>query len=55
MRKRVALVMVWAAATTVWTMASVAKRPDEVVRSPATVEYTVGLIVIDPDTHAIIV
>jgi hypothetical protein len=62
MWRRAALVMVWAVVTAVWTAATVvrtmvtaAKRRDEVVRSPVTVEHTVGLIVIDPGTHAAII
>ncbi|SDY55617.1 hypothetical protein SAMN04515617_11672 [Collimonas sp. OK242] len=46
---------VWTAATVVRTMVTAAKRRDEVVRSPAIVEHTVGLIVIDSDTRAAIV
>jgi hypothetical protein len=46
---------VWTAATVVRTMVTAAKRRDEVVRSPVTVEHTVGLIVIDPGTHAAII
>ena len=43
------------AATTVWTMGTVANRPHTVARSPAAVGGTVGFIVIQTDAHAAVV
>src|SRR5665647_1934188 len=56
MRSCLSTTTVWTmATTTVWTMATVAKRPHTVARPPATVEGTVGFIVIQSDAHAAVV
>src|SRR5665647_93851 len=56
MRRWMATTTVWTmATTTVWTMATVAKRPHTIARPPATVDGTVGFIVIQPDAHAAVV
>jgi hypothetical protein len=43
------------ATTTVWSVAAIAIRPYIVARSPATVDGTEGLIVIQPDAHSSVV
>jgi hypothetical protein len=45
----------WLATTTIWALVTVANRPHTVARSPATVDGTVGLIVIQSDAHAVVV
>ena len=45
----------WLATTTIWALVTVANRPHTVSRAPATVDGTVGLIVIQSDAHAVVV
>jgi hypothetical protein len=51
----VVVTTVWTAAAAVRAMVAAAERRDEVVRPPAIVEYPIGLIIIDPDTHGAII